>query len=62
MLTILYVLNEIRREVANGAQELEQSKRETEMIVSGWDRMLWAIAKRRGTEEALKNHYLTREY
>jgi hypothetical protein len=62
MLLILYVLNEIRREVANGAQELEQSKRETEMIVSGWDRMLWAIAKRRGTEEALKNHYLTKDY
>ena len=62
MLLILYVLNEIRREVANGAQELEQSKRETEMMVSGWDRMLWAIAKRRGTEEALKNHYLTKDY
>ena len=62
MLLILYVLNEIRREVANGAQELEKSKRETEMMVSGWDRMLWAIAKRRGTEEALKNHYLTKDY
>ena len=63
MLTILYVLNEIRKEVANGARDVEQSKREVEFIASGWDRMLWAIAKRRGTEEALENHFkLTKGY
>jgi hypothetical protein len=62
MLLILYVLNEIRREVANGAHDVEQSKKETELIVRGWDRILWAIAKRRGTEEALRNHYLTKDY